>query len=97
MKDYSIYKFAILQILEGKPANQIAALRKELMQKLGISRAWLSKILNARLNSSIKLDYKQLAIIADVLKVKIDALYTKQCRMNIRAEYVSKKSVVVAA
>lgn len=88
MNDYSQYKFAIKQILESKAGNKIPLLKMELMQKLGITRTWLNKILNAKLDSKIKLDHIQLSIVADVLKCKIDKLITKKCRVAIRKKVV---------
>ncbi|MEM6321444.1 MAG: hypothetical protein AAF960_27550 [Bacteroidota bacterium] len=96
MKDYSIYKFAIKQILESKAGHLIPTLKKELMQKLDISRVWLSKILNARVGSKIKLDHIQLSIFADVLQCSIDDLITPKCRVKIRQK-LKKKSVATAA
>lgn len=84
MKDYSIYKFSIKQILESKAGHLIPVIKKDLERKLGITRDWLNRILNARVNSSIKLDHVQLSIIADVLKCNIDKLITKKCRLKIR-------------
>ncbi len=96
MKDYSIYKFAIKQILESKAGHLIPVIKKDLEKKLGITRDWLNRILNARVNSKIKLDHVQLSIVADVLKCKIDDLITKKCRLKIRQK-ANKKAVAVAA
>lgn len=91
MKEYSKYKFAIKEILESKPANKIQFIRKEMIDRLDISRTWLSRIINARIGSTIKLDHIQLLIIADILKCKIDKLITKECRMKVIEETEKEK------
>ena len=90
-KDYSVYKFAIKQILESNAGIKIPILKKELMEKLGITRTWLNKIINARVNSSIKLDHRQLVIFSKVLKCSIDKLITKQCKDAIIKSIPPKK------
>ena len=97
MKNYSKYKFAIKQILESKSGNTIPTLRKELMQKLDVSSPWLSRILNAKLDSKIKLEHEQLVKIADTLNCDIDKLITEQCRLKIRKSVATKSKVVTAA
>jgi len=80
MKDYSIYKFAIKQILEAKAGVKIPKIKLELMAKLSITRTWLNKIINAKVGSNIKLDHEQLVIISKVLKCSINKLITSQCK-----------------
>lgn len=96
MKDYQLYKFAIKQLIEGKPANRIPDLKQELITKLAISYDWFSKIINAKVDSAIKLDHIQLSIVADVLDCSIDALITPQCRTAIRKD-IQQKLVAQAA
>lgn len=96
MKDYSLYKFAIKQLLEALPANQIPKIKRNLLLQLGISYDWFSKIINAKVDSAIKLDHIQLSIVADALDCSIDALITLQCRTAIRKSIEAKKAACAA-
>ena len=87
MRDYSVYKFSIKEILEGKAANSISIIKLDLISKLNISMDWLNRILNARIGSRVKLDHTQLIIFSDVLDCNIDDLITERCKLNIRKAY----------
>lgn len=91
MTDYSRYKFAIKQILESKAGHQIPQLKEELEEKLGISRTWLNKIINARVGSRYKLDHVQLVLISAVLNCSIDELITKEGKEAINKTKKSRK------
>ena len=75
----------------SKAGHQIPQLKEELEEKLGISRTWLNKIINARVGSRYKLDHVQLVIISTILNCSIDELITKQCKEDIKNINQSRK------